>query len=190
MARPTPFVKPVQDAPPPRRFFTPLNVLLLILALGGAATAAVIQFAADAPKPRIEVAPASTAEAASPTVPATPPPPARTGISQPPGGLSTALAGPITTTIQPEGITHGSALDLFKTTPPTLGLDPPLPGTAIPINKIDLFTDKGIGPAAVYKSYKGYSIGFCCNKSGGYISGWDSMNEAEKDTFVRSFIPK
>ena len=87
-----------------------------------------------------------------------------------------------------EGLTVASALPLFKTDPPRIGLDPPGPTTKVPVNTIDLFTGKPITFSSPKKMHKGYTVAFCCNNSAGYNGGWDSLTEAEKDTYVRSFL--
>lgn len=187
---------PAAKAEPPRKLFSPLNILILVVGIGAFVAVAAMQFG-----------PNTTQKATPDPVVATPPPvqpttiPVGTGqepsaaasaaiesrmiIAPPPDG--TPVPGTPTATF--EGITIGSALPLFQIERPTIGLDPPLPGTRTPINAVDLFTTKPTGYASPTKSYKGYTVAFCCANSGGYNGGgWDGLTEAEKDTFVRHFV--
>jgi hypothetical protein len=68
------------------------------------------------------------------------------------------------------------------------GLPPPLPGTKVPINDVDLFSGKVVTSKSPTLNYKGYIIGFCCDKSPGWRGGWERMSESEKDAFVRKYI--
>jgi hypothetical protein len=106
-------------------------------------------------------------------------------ISPPPDAQGVAAGSPASAL---EGTTVGSTLPLFKTSPPMLGLNPPAAGVKVPINTVDLFTGKPIGVMSPSKTYKGYTIGFCCANSAGLNGGWDSLTEAEKDTYVRNFL--
>jgi len=167
-----------------RRLFTPLNVVLVLLLLAGAVTAAVTELAAStaahAPPPAV-AAPVPAAPAAPAPVPA----PGRMAISPPPGVTGT-LADTIGAAM--EGTTNGSTLPLFATTPPTPGLAPPPPGTRVPVNPVDLFSGKPTNFASPTKTYKGYVVAFCCANSAGLNGGWDGLTEAEKDTYIRSFL--
>ena len=176
---------PPGSSPSPRRttgivsLFTPLNVFLLLLALAGAVAVGVTQFTPSTPAP----APAQTTATTPPTTPASTP--SRFAISpapEMPSVLSASLKTPW------EGIAAGSSLPLFASNPPTRGVPLPGPGTRVPINPVDLFTDKPTTFSSPTKPYKGYSVAFCCANSAGYNGGWDGLTEAEKDTYVRSFL--
>lgn len=179
--------KPSKPTAQPKRrtgilsMFTPLNVLLLTLLLGGAVALALTQF--DAPAPAKPAAP----------VAATPPAPTTTTTQQPPRDRLNLLAPPPIADATPpaaawEGIAVGAQLPLFATTPATLGLAPAPQGVRVPVNAVDLFTEKPTGFASPTKEYKGYKVAFCCANSSGYNGGWDHLTEAEKDTYVRSFL--
>lgn len=182
---------------PKRKFFTPLNVLALLIGTGAMVAVAAMQFAPNTPTPPAAAStpPASPTPAAPVTLPVTtgqtPSTTASTAIESrmiiapPPDG--TPVQGTPATVF--EGITIGSGLPLFQTERPTIGLDPPAPGTRTPINAVDLFTSKATSYASPTKMHKGYVVAFCCANSGGYNGGgWDGLTEAEKDTYVRHFV--
>jgi hypothetical protein len=196
-------VAPGHGAPAPRTRFTAVHALAVVLGLAGMVTAAVVSFGPSTPA----APPAPAPDAASAT------PPTAT-ITTTPASVNAAAPQPINELIDSrmviapppdapgiapgtvvqgagsgfEGITVASALPLFKTDPPRVGLDPPAPGTRAPVNTIDLFTGKPITFSSPKKMHKGYTIAFCCTNSAGYNGGWESLTEAEKDTFVRSFL--
>jgi hypothetical protein len=181
---------------------------MVVLGLGGVLAAVVVGSQLAAPPTEATIVPApstdsttSTTSAAPISVPLTPPDAA--APSQSPSPTARALAesrmmispppdspgvAPGTMVTGLEGITIASALPLFKTDPPRLGLDAPLPGTKAPVNNVDLFTGKPITYSSPTKMYKGYTVAFCCTNSAGYNGGWDGLTEAEKDTYVRSFL--
>ncbi len=67
-------------------------------------------------------------------------------------------------------------------------LPPPAPGTRTPINDTDPVTGKPLTPTSPVLAYKGYQIGFCCDKSAGYTGGWERMSESQRDAFVRKYL--
>lgn len=163
---------------------TRTNFVLLIITLAAAGAVAYTQIQPAAPETPIAKTP-SVPDAPAPAIsaPATPPPP--------PDRVS--LLAPTSVTPTPlqatwEGVAPGQTLPLFITNPPHPGLAPAPEGVRVPVNSIDLFTSKPTGLASPKTTYKGYTIAFCCDKSSGYNGGWEHLTEAEKDTYVRSFL--
>jgi hypothetical protein len=72
--------------------------------------------------------------------------------------------------------------------PAVTELPPPGPMTRVPINDVDPVTGKPLTPTSPTLPYKGYSIGFCCDKSAGYTGGWERMSERDKDAFVLKYV--
>jgi len=67
-------------------------------------------------------------------------------------------------------------------------LPPASPGTKVPINDIDDFSGKKVGPSSPTIEYKGYVIAFCCADSAGWKGGWERLSESEKDALVRKHL--
>lgn len=119
-----------------------------------------------------------------------------------------ALSGVTTTTTQPTSAPAKSAVaslppprpgtglptkdvDLGVSgpgTPLAASLPPPPPGTPVPVNDVDPVTGKPLTPDSPTLDYKGYAIGFCCDKSAGYRGEWNRMSESQKDAFVRKYL--
>lgn len=72
--------------------------------------------------------------------------------------------------------------------PVVASLPPPAPGTRVPLNDVDPVTGKSLTASSPTLNYKGYVIGFCCEKSSGYKGDWARMSDNDKDAFVRKYL--
>lgn len=89
---------------------------------------------------------------------------------------------------RPAAATQEHLPSLFDSMSIVAGLPPPDPSTPVPVNSVDRFTGMPIIESSPTVSYKGYVVAFCCPHSRGYTGDWARLSQAEKDTYIRSFL--